>query len=62
MQDYHVGPQSTDSFEHCGFGIVDVGSLETGDFTLAHELGHVMGAEHEVRDGWRVPGQQLWPR
>jgi hypothetical protein len=51
MQEYHVGLQTIDSFEHCAFGVVDVGSLETADFSLAHELGHVMGAEHDPRDG-----------
>ena len=47
MREYHVGIDSIDSFEHCAFGVVDIGGLETGDFTFAHELGHVMGAEHE---------------
>ena len=47
MQEYHVGIQSTDSFENCAFGVVDIGSVETGDFTFAHELGHLMGAEHD---------------
>ena len=35
-------------FTACAFSIIDVGSFETGDYVFAHELGHVMGAQHNA--------------
>jgi hypothetical protein len=35
-------------FESRAFAVVDALGFETTDFTFSHELGHLMGAEHDV--------------
>ena len=42
------GPSFITSFEPYAFAIVDALGFETTDLTFAHELGHLMGAEHDV--------------
>jgi hypothetical protein len=41
------GPSFITSFEPHAFAVVDALGFETTDLTFAHELGHLMGAEHD---------------
>jgi hypothetical protein len=36
------------SFEPSAYAVVDAGGFQTPEFTFAHELGHLMGAEHNA--------------
>ena len=46
MQEYHV---DNTSFEPCAFAVVRVELFLTPELAFVHELGHIMGAQHEVR-------------
>jgi hypothetical protein len=46
MRDYHIPDANFASFEPLAFAVVDAGGFETPEFTLAHELGHLLGAQH----------------
>jgi hypothetical protein len=42
----HVDDGDYVDFAPCAFGVVDAGVFMSSDYTFAHELGHVMGAQH----------------
>jgi hypothetical protein len=50
MRDYHVPDVNGDfiSFEPLAFAVLDTGSFMTAELTLAHELGHILGAQHNA--------------
>ena len=50
------------SYEPCAFATVQVSQFLTPEYYFAHELGHLMGAEHDGCDcnSRCNPRQQLW--
>lgn len=47
MRSYHVGDNS---FEPCAFAVADILQFLTPSYTFGHELGHVMGAHHDIEN------------
>lgn len=50
------GPSFITSFEPYAFAVLDALAFETTDLTFAHELGHLMGAEHDVSSSSSTKG------
>ena len=48
MREYHVPDDDFMSFEPLAFAVLDAGTFMTPELTLAHELGHLMGAQHNA--------------
>jgi len=46
MREYHLPDDDFESFEPEAFGVLDTGTFMTAELTLAHELGHLLGAQH----------------
>ena len=60
MREVNIPDDDFISFEPCAFAVVDVGGLLSSEYTFAHEVGHVMGAEHNTpsTDG-AIPGRSF---
>ena len=56
MREYHIPDDIFKSFEPFAFAVVDAGGFETAEFTFAHELGHVLGAQHNKDASGVTPG------
>jgi hypothetical protein len=52
MQEYHV---NNTSFEPCAFAVLRVELFLTPELAFAHELGHLMGAQHEGTSLGAIP-------
>ena len=52
MQEYHV---DNTSFEPCAFAVVQVALFLTPELAFAHELGHIMGAQHDGTSLGAIP-------
>ena|SRR5688572_14178000 len=60
MLDENVADSDYSDFAPCAFGVVDAGVFMSSDYTFAHELGHVMGAQHNFpSDAGAIPASSF---